>query len=140
MEISQDWIDAVEATADNEALVQTYITLRDEKETRKRLRAEEDEPLDKLMEKIEVKLQKALQDNKVQSMKTKYGTFHFVKKTSAKVADWAVFLKHIIKTEGWDLLVHNCNKTAVQARMEETAKPVPGVDWTVFQGVQVKRS
>ena len=139
MEISSELIEAVDVCDDADALVQTYIALRDEEEARKRQRTEEDEPLKKLKDTIETKLQKQLQDANLERMGTAHGTVYKAKKTAARVADWNVLLAWIQKHSAWDMFKKDVNKTAVEARMEETGKPVPGVDWTVFETIGVRR-
>ena len=70
---------------------------------------------------------------------TPHGTFHKVKKTFARVADWNVLLEWIKKNEAWDMFKKDVNKTAVEARMEETKTVIPGVDWVSAIDVQVRR-
>lgn len=139
MEISTELIEAVDQCEDADALVQTYIALRDEQEERKRRRTEDDIPLTKLKDTIENKLHKRLQDQKAENIKTAHGTFYKTKKTSARVADFNVFLAFVKKNDLFNLLKKDVNKTEVEAVMNETKKPVPGIDWTVIEDIGVRR-
>ncbi len=139
MEISNELIEAVGTCDDADALVQTYIALRDEEEARKRIRTEEDTPLKALKEQIEGKLHKQLQDQNLERFGTSHGTVYRTKKTAARVADFNVFIAFVKKNDLFNLLKKDVNKTEVEAVMNETKKPVPGIDWTVFEDIGVRR-
>src|ERR1044072_1805847 len=126
MEISPEFIQAVEESEDADALVQAYIALRDETEERKRQRTKEDAPLNQLKDAIETKLHKRLQDQKADSIRTGSGTVYKTKKLSAGLAVFNVFLPYIKKNTLFNLLKKDVNKTEVEAVMNEPKKPVPG--------------
>jgi hypothetical protein len=140
MEISKELEDAVASTKDFNALVQTYVLMRDRKEELKRERAEQDAPINDLMDKIEVKLLGLLKESGQDSAKTSSGTAYKSTQSRAKIADWNIFIDYIKKNDAWDLLTKAVAKDAVRARIEDTGEIVPGIDLYSFETVGIRRS
>ncbi len=76
------------------------------------------------------------------SFKSVYGTCFFVEKTSATVADRQEFMDWV--QSDWeshkDFLENRVSKTAVKQRLDDGETLPPGVDYTKFRDVQIRRS
>jgi len=109
-------------------MIDKYVQIRERKRA---LEAKHKEELSKYndgLARIEGLLLQAMQDNNLNSMKSVHGTAYKATRTSAKVVDWVQTLQFIRANEAWDLLERRVSKLAVQAVMEETKQPIPGVE------------
>lgn len=121
-------------------LTQKYIALRDKVDEIKKAQAKQLEPYGKVMEQLEGVLMKALNDAGVDSMKSDCGTIYRSTSTSVSVKDWPATFGYIKEHEKWDLLEARVGKTAVIADIQETGKPVPGVQISQASVLRVRRS
>jgi len=126
-------------------LVEKYIELRDRRAAAKRAYEENDARFKEGMEILEGKLKSILDETGQTSGKTRHGTFFRTHTTSATVADWEKMLDFIRKNEQWGLLERRVSKSRVVELMEERADgsytnpPPPGVNFTRFETVQIRR-
>lgn len=139
MEIGTDLIKAVDKSTDYDSLTAVYIQCRDAKEELKREITEKTAPVDSLMKTIEGKLLSMIEESGLESVRTASGTVYKMPKTSAKVADWKIFLDYVKKNDAFDLLVKNVSKDAVKARIEESNEIVPGIDMYTIITVGIRR-
>lgn len=113
-----------------ERRVEQYLGLRSKIEEIEKRHTEELRKFREAREWLEGVLMAALQASGMESVRTHRGTFFRTLHTSAKVVDWNETLGFIRTNEAWDLLEARVSKTAVQAIMEDTKHPVPGVEVT----------
>jgi hypothetical protein len=84
-------------------------------------------PFTKVREQLENLLLAHLNESGADSTKCPAGTAYKSTATSVTVKDWAATLSFIQANNLWDLLEARVSKTAVVETIEETKKPVPGV-------------
>jgi hypothetical protein len=123
-----------------DALIENYVRLRDKKKTIEDRHKEELAPFKQTMEQIEGWLLEALNQAQVDSMKGRHGTAYKTLRTSAVVRDWTATLAFIRDNGLWDLLEARVSKLAAQAIIEETNKPIPGVETSSEVVVNVRRA
>jgi len=121
---------------DINAVVAHYIKLRDEIKALRERHKEELAPMQADMATIEAALHKHMHDQGVQSLKTQAGTPYISEITNIKVTDWEAALQQIINTQQWDLLYRNVAKRAFL----DSGKELPGIETSVIQKVNVRRS
>lgn len=73
------------------------------------------------------------------SIKTECGTCHFTERTSASVADPALFMDYVISNKQFDLLDRRANVTAVKDFIKEHGAQPPGVNVSTIKTVGVRR-
>lgn len=120
-------------------IVAAYIKLRDMKDATSRRHKEELAPINEKMGKLEAWLQKHLQSEGVDSMKTKAGTAFLQSNSSATVKDWPATLEWVKDNDEWSFLEARVNKTAVKDYMESTGDIPPGVDFKTTIVTRVRR-
>ena len=125
---------------DANALVESYIKLRDKKAELKKKFDEEKAELDEVMERIENTLLKTFQDTGIDTIKTAAGTAYRSTKSSASVADWDEFLDFVRKEEAWEFLGKHCSKEAIEQFKAANQDLPPGIDWREVQVVGFRRS
>jgi hypothetical protein len=133
-------LDAIGESKDYGELVQHYVEFRDQKEQIKREMAERQAPADACMNRIEGRLLELLMESGQDSAKTKYGTAYQKPFTSAKIADWNVFIGYVKKNDAYDLLKKDVAKDALKARLTETGEIVPGVNLVTTNTVGIRRA
>ncbi len=123
-----------------DALVDSYVKLRDVKA---KLKAEYDlqvGPVEQAMDKIEARLLTTLDSQGVEAFKTASGTAFKTTKTTCGVADWDAFFQFVRANGYWNMLNHAANKTAVDEYRQAHNDLPPGVNWRVERCVQVRRT
>jgi len=96
------------------------------KDEQKKEIAELEAPLARMSNYILAQLdQQGLQNMNVEGV----GTVYKKRFVSASVADWEATWEYIKKHNRYDLLTHAVNKTVVEAIVEETQTPPPGVNY-----------
>lgn len=85
------------------------------------------------------RLQKHLDDNKVESMRTKAGTAYKKTTYTASVADPKAFMDFVVEGQHFDLLERRANVTAVKAYVEEHKALPTGVNLSSYEKVNVRR-
>ena len=111
-------------------VVTAMFKLRDRisqrKDEQKKEIAELEAPLARMSNYILAQLnQQGLQNMNVEGV----GTVYKKRFVSASVADWEATWEYITKHNRYDLLTHAVNKTVVEAIVEETQTPPPGVNY-----------
>lgn len=120
-------------------VVAAYIQLRDCKEQITRKHKEELAPINEKMGKIEAWLQRHLQTEGVESMKTKAGTAFLQTASSATVRSWPETLAWVKANDEWSFLEARVNKTAVKDFIESQGEIPPGVDYKETIVTRVRR-
>lgn len=81
-----------------------------------------------------------LQAENMQNAKGTDGSLAFRKKAvSVSVADWDVVWAHIVAHNAWHLLTHAVAKSEVQAMVEETGTPPPGVNYVATEVIEFRQ-
>jgi hypothetical protein len=70
---------------------------------------------------------------------TPAGTVHKTTKKSATIADRSVFRDWVISQQDWDLVDLRANSTAVEDHIKTHNEPPPGVNWSTYAVVGVRR-
>jgi hypothetical protein len=122
------------------ALVEEYITLRDQKKVaedkfKEWLKAN----LTDRMDLIEIALLDHLNALGAESIAGKSGTAYKKLTTSVTIADAREFRRHVIGGEHWDLADWRANKTVVEDMIEKGEAVPPGVNRTAFYTIGIRR-
>ena len=119
--------------------VAQYVQMRDlikVKETEfKELMA----PYKKALEDLNTVLLNHLNDIGGNSLNTDAGTVYRKEKKSAALADPAAFMDYVIANSAFDLIDRKANVTAVTAFVKENGSPPPGVNFSSYFDVGVRR-
>lgn len=124
---------------DAAALIGIYLELRDAKRALEKSHEEQLKPYTERMTKIELALQKYMQDTRLNSLPTDAGTAYISVKRSASVADGAAFRGHVIESREWDLADWRANVNAIETFIKEHGIVPPGVNFREFEAVNVRR-
>ena len=122
------------------SLLKVYIALRDKRAKRKQEFTEADASDKAKQERIEGVLLQRFQERGVDSLAAKgVGTAYQAVRTSATVADWDTFFKHVLANEAFEMLERRVNKTAVEQFRNEHNDLPPGINWSETLVVNVRR-
>jgi hypothetical protein len=124
---------------DVEKRVGQYVKLRDLKAEMKAKHEEELKPVNETMGMIEEELKSALNAVNATNMKTDNGTVSLSIKATASAADINAFWTWIITQGAFDMLDKKPNVTAITEYVKQHGVPPPGVNYTTYQGVGVRR-
>lgn len=75
----------------------------------------------------------------VDSAATPHGTAYRKSKKTATIADPAAFRRFVIGSEAWDIVDWRANAPAIDAFLEENKELPPGINFSVFTDVGVRR-
>jgi hypothetical protein len=121
-----------------ELRTQQYIDVRSAIEKLKEKHEEEMKGLLEIKELLAARIQKFMNDNKLENLKTAAGTCYTTNHYSASVMDGEAFMS-LVKEGNWDLIERRANSTAVREWVE-TKKELPaGVNLSVTQHLGVRR-
>lgn len=124
-----------------EKRIQQFVLMRDKlkeiDEAHEKTRA----PYALALEKLKGSITEFLTTAGVESVKTQFGTAYVSIKRNASLEDPDAFMRHVIGTEGWDLLDRRANTKACEAFAEENKGELPpGVKVTSITTVGVRRA
>lgn len=125
---------------DVEKRVGQYVMLRDLKASLAERHAEEMKPINDTMVMIEDELKGALQASNATNMKTGNGTVSLSQKDSTSAADINAFWTWVITQGQFDMLDKKPNLTAIREYVEANGVPPPGVNYSTFLKIGVRRS
>lgn len=117
-------------------MIEKYIKLRNKLDQIKGEHKKQLEPFLAIQSQLENVLLDYLNQNNLQSVNGEAGTAYKSVMTSVTVKDWPRTLEYIQTNQLWDLLEARVSKTAALEVIDETKKPVPGVQ--VAQAVVVR--
>jgi hypothetical protein len=120
--------------------VELYISLRDKKAEIAAVRKAEEAVVQAKMDKLEGMLMTALDKLGGEGMRTEKGTAYISNRTSATVADKAVFMAYVKTNQAFDLMDVRVNKTAVDVFAQEHGDVPPGVNYRTERTVNIRRS
>lgn len=126
--------------ADYDRLIESYISIRDRKNTLAKAQKEAMMPFTSALEKIENALLKELNANNQESAKTLHGTAFKVIKSNVKIVDWDVALDYLMENDMLHLLERRLAKSGVQEYVESNGENLPGTSIDCTTVVQIRRS
>ena len=98
-------------------------------------------PMREALEKLEGMLLASVQATGGDSITVKgVGTVYKTTKKSASIADAAAFKRHVIGSQDFDLLDLKANVTVVEERIKADGEPPPGVNFSTFVTVNVRKA
>ena len=121
-------------------VIEKYVATRDLIAARTKALAAELADLKALQEKREAWLMSEMTRVGATSLKTPHGTSYIETGDSVSVADWPTFFGWVQANAEFEFLTHSVSKTAVKQRLEDGQAPPPGVNYTTFKGIKVRRS
>lgn len=121
-------------------MIEKFIALRDKVAEIKKLHTKQLEPYGQAMSTLEGMLLAELDKADLSSMKADAGTVYKSTETSVVVKDWPETFGYIKTNELWDLLEARVSKSATLTTVQETGKPVPGVQISQATVLRVRRS
>lgn len=124
---------------DVEKRVGQYVQLRDLKAELAEKQAAEMKPINDTMIMIEDELKSALLAVNADNMKTGKGTVSLSTKASASAADIDAFWTWVITQGAFDMLDKKPNLTAITEYVNANGVPPPGVNYTTFLKIGVRR-
>lgn len=124
---------------DVEKRVGQYVQLRDLKNELKEKHEAELRPVIETMAMIEEELKSALNAVNATNMKTEAGTVSLSTKASASAADMSAFWTWVITQGAFDMLDKKPNVTAITEYVNQHGVPPPGVNYSTYQGIGVRR-
>lgn len=123
-----------------EAMVGTYVKLRDKVEALKAKHKDELAPYGAAMDKIEGLMLEHFNATGQDSAKTAHGTAYKQKQTSATVADRTMFMKFLEDNNRWDLADVRAAKKNIEDYIEESEAPPPGINFSASYKINFRRS
>jgi hypothetical protein len=124
---------------DVEKRVGQFVKLRDLKAELKAKHEEELRPVNETMSMIEDELKGALNAMNATNMKTEAGTVSLSAKASASAADINAFWTWVITQGAFDMIDKKPNVTAITEYVKQHGVAPPGVNYSVYQGIGVRR-
>lgn len=125
---------------DIEALTAKYVVLRDKIKEIADRHAAELKPFNDMKGKLDAFLLDHLTQQNVKSMKTKAGTITRTDRKSCTVQDTDAFRTYVQNFGQWDLADLRANAPAVAQHLEDKGALPPGVNYSVFSSLSVRRS
>ena len=122
-----------------DAVIDTYIKLRSQKEVVEADVKQQVAGIKEKMLKLEAWIQAKADETGVKSFKTDHGTAFMSTSDFASVGNWDAVLEFIQKNEAYDLLNKAVNKKAVREYLDANGAVPPGVNFGTKIGVSVRR-
>jgi ATP-dependent Lon protease len=122
-----------------EKVIDAYLKLRIEKETKDAKHREEVKAIKEKMGKLEGWIKTQADEQGVTSFRTDNGTAFLTTSDYANVADWDSVLRYIQKHEAFDLLERRVSKMAVRGYIDLNKSVPPGVNYGTAISVSVRK-
>ena len=122
-----------------DAVIDTYLTLRRNKEV---IEADTKDRLVSIKEKmlkLEAWIQAKSDETGVKSFKTDHGTAFLTTSDYATVANWDAVMAWVKKNEAWDVLTRGVSKRAVRGYIDANKTVPDGVNFGTKIGVALRR-
>ena len=129
----------VAPAVDVEKRVEQFIKLRDLKAELVERHKDELKPVTETMEMIKEELKGALNAVNATNMKTQVGTVSLTIKASASAADINAFWTWVITQGAFDMLDKKPNVTAITEYVKQNGVAPPGVNYSTYQDIGVRR-
>lgn len=124
----------------DEEIIEAYLAFRNAKKAMKARHEEELKPLDANMAIIADAMLRILTERGANNTKTNVGTAFKTTRTSATVKDRDAFLNYVFDHHALSLLTNHVSKEEVEAVIELTGAPPPGVDVSRETVVQFRKA
>jgi hypothetical protein len=125
--------------SDFETRVAQYVQLRDLIKEEEKAFKEAMAPKREMLEVLGNLLLHMLKATRQNAANTSTGTVYKITKKAATISDAALFRRHVIDNELWELADWKANPTAVADVVEKTNLPPPGVNYSTVLDVGVRR-
>jgi hypothetical protein len=125
---------------DPDQMIEKYVKLRDKVKLIKEQQAAQLAPYNEIMERLEGWLLETLNQAGLSSMRSPSGTAYKSLRTTTKVVDREAWLNFVRENEAWDLIESRASKNAAEAIIEETQRPIPGVETSSEVVCNVRRA
>lgn len=122
-----------------DAVIKTYVSLRDKKAVIAAAFAAEEKAINEKLDKIGAWIKEQADAQGVSSFKTKHGTAYLNTTAFAQVADWDATLNFITANGAYDMLERRVSKKAVQAWVDQHKEVPPGINYGTRVDVGVRR-
>jgi len=119
-------------------MIEKYIALRNKAAKIRQKHVDELTPYNEVMLRLEAAMLDHLNRTKLKSVASPAGTAFKSTSTSVTVHDWKKTLAYIVAENQWDLLEARVAKKAAETIMEETKKPIPGVQFSQATVLRVR--
>lgn len=120
-------------------VIRTYMKLREQKAA---IEAETKDRLTELkakMEKLEAYLKIQMDQQKLTSFKSEYGTAFLTTTDYANVSDWDATLDFVRTNDAFDMLEKRVSKLAVRSYIEAHKKVPPGITYGTKLEVNIRK-
>jgi hypothetical protein len=124
----------------DDTLISKYIEIRDAKAALKRKHEDELKPYDQNLSIIANAMLERLNERGTNATKSESGTAYKSIKTSATVQDRDVFLNYVVDNCAFALLTNHVSREEVEAVIDLTGAPPPGIDVSRTVVVNFRRS
>lgn len=128
-----------EDTLNFEKRVGQYVRVRDHIKAMEEKFKKDVAPFKEMLEKLNNDLLRGLHEVGTNSVNTDAGTAYIKSKVTVTLADPGAFMQFVRDNSAFELLDRKANSTAVQAYLAEHNTLPPGVNYSVFQDVGVRR-
>ena len=122
-----------------DAVIKTYITLRDRKAVINAAADAEVAVINEKLGKVEAFIKEQADAQGVTSFKTKYGTAFLTTTDFASVGDWDAVLNFVVANGAFDMFERRVSKKAVKAWIDNTKEVPPGINYGTRVDVGVRR-
>ena len=123
-----------------EMVVAKYVETRDIIAAKKKELDAELAALKDLQAKREAWLMTEMNRLGATSIKTQHGTSYIDTVDNVSVADWSTFFGWVQEGQKFDFLTHAVSKSAVKQAIEDGQPPPPGVSYSQFKSIKVRRA
>jgi hypothetical protein len=120
-------------------LVGQYVAVRDRLRDLDEAHDKKRKPIVDTLEELNGKLQVFLDENKLESVRTQFGTCYMSTRWSASLADPQAFMDYVIQQGRFELIDRRANSTAVRAFVEEEGSLPPGCKLSALRTAGVRR-
>lgn len=121
-------------------VIREFVSLRDARAVLKEQYEADDAGMKENMEKRDTWLLQKLKADKVDSIRTEYGTAYTQTKTKFSVADWPSYWKFVGDNQRFDLLEKRPSQGALSKMLEENETMPPGLNRFTEQSVTIRRA
>lgn len=123
-----------------EKRISQYVALRDHIEQMEKQHAEQLKQPKDTLQKLGGIIQKFLDDNKLENLKTAGGTAYVSVRYTASLSDPDAFMRFVIDTKNFDLLERRASSTACRQFVEDHNGQLPaGVNLNALSSIGVRR-
>jgi hypothetical protein len=119
--------------------IMQYVQIRDKLKEIDEAHETARKPLVELQAALSGRLQKFLDDNNMESLKTEHGTCYKSTRYTTSLADPDAFMRFVISNNQFDLLDRRANSTAVKEYVNEHNNLPPGCNLNGITTVGVRR-